>query len=150
MKGLGIAQSLVLIIWFYLGVVRKQGFVMFNQFQKRIARHVIAELVLSEQARKSGNSHTEFQHLENAHVLGQESTYWHVKVHVLMLLWAMRNAQLKELFGQAFRIVGAATKTAFGLVPEGNTGGANVSPFKIMPIKPEHQALIRSAKSNGY
>jgi hypothetical protein len=32
------------------------------------------------------------------------------------------------------RIVGAATKTAFGLVPIGTTGGANVSPLKPMPV----------------
>jgi len=43
--------------------------------------------------------------------------------------------------------VGAATKTSFGLVPQGNTGGANVSPFKVMPVKPEYEAIINSAKS---
>ena len=32
--------------------------------------------------------------------------------------------------------VGAAAKTAFGRVPRGNTGGANVSPFAPMPIPP--------------
>jgi len=63
----------------------------------------------------------DFQHLENAHVLGQKSTYWHVKVHWLMLLLAVRNLETKEIFGQIFRMVGAATKTAIGLVPAGNT-----------------------------
>jgi len=65
-----------------------------------------------------------------------------------MLLWAFRNNQLKEIFGQIFRVIGAATKTAIGLVPQGNTGGANVSPFKVLPIKPEYQAIINNAKSN--
>lgn len=120
---------------------------MSNNFSKNIARYVKAELALAAKAKESGNVGTEFQHFENAHVIGQESTYWHVKVHVLMFLWAIRNFQLKELFGQTFRIVGAATKTAVGLVPQGNTGGANVSPFKVMPIKPEHQAIIRNAKA---
>ena len=63
-----------------------------------------------------------------------------------MLLWAVRNLQIGELLGQAVRIVGAATMTTIGLVPKGNTGGANVSPFKVMPIKPEHQAAINRAK----
>lgn len=121
---------------------------MFNHFQKNIAQYVIAELEHAEQAKKAGNINTEFHHLENAHVLGQESTYWHVKVHVLMLLWAIRNSQLKEFFGQILRIIGAATKTTFGLVPQGNTGGVNVSPFKVMPVKSEHQTIIYSAKSN--
>jgi hypothetical protein len=50
---------------------------------------------------------------------------------------------MREVFGQIFRIVGAATKTPFGIVPQGNTGGANVSPFKKMPIDPELANLIR-------
>ena len=120
---------------------------MLSNFSKNIAQHVEVELVLAAKFRKFGDVLTEFKHLENAHVLGQESTFWHVKVHMLMLVWAFRNLQLKELFGQAFRIVGAATKTAIGLVPQGNTGGANVRPFKVMPIKPEHQKIISNAKA---
>ena len=65
-----------------------------------------------------------------------------------MLLWALRNYQFKEIFGQIFRVIGAVTKTAIGLVPQGNTGGANISPFKVLPIKPEHQTIINNAKSN--
>ena len=122
---------------------------IFSRFSKNITRFVLAELDLAIDARKSGDISAEFKHLENAHVLGQESTYWHVKVHVLMLLWALRNFQLKECFGQLFRIVGAALTTAFGLVPQGNTGGSNVSPFKVMPIKNEHQVIINEAKSNS-
>lgn len=64
-----------------------------------------------------------------------------------MLVWAARNYSVREMLGQIFRIVGAATKTAFGLVPQGNTGGANVSPFKKMPIAPDLAALIHKAKS---
>ena len=119
---------------------------MSNRFSKNIAGFVEAELILAAQAKRAGDVTTEFGHLENAHVIGQESTYWHVKIHWLMLLWAVRNGQLKEGFGQSFRIVGAATKTAVGLVPQGNTGGANVSPFKVMPIKPELQTIISGAK----
>lgn len=120
---------------------------MLTKFSLNIAPFVKAELELATNARQAGNSSLEFGHLENAHVLGQESTYWHVKVHGLMLLWALRNLDLKEIFGQIFRIVGAATKTVFGLVPLGNTGGVNVSPLKRMPIKPEHQIIIDNAKS---
>jgi len=64
-----------------------------------------------------------------------------------MLVWAARNRSVREALGQVFRIVGAATKTALGLVPSGNTGGSNVSPFKKMPIAPDLEALIRNAKS---
>ena len=88
-----------------------------------------------------------FEHLENAHVLGQESTYFHVKVHILMFCWAFKQNDLRELLGQTFRIAGAATKTAFGLIPSGNTGGSNVSPFKAMPISADHSDYIARAKS---
>ncbi|WP_288389267.1 DUF3703 domain-containing protein, partial [uncultured Alteromonas sp.] len=40
------------------------------------------------------------------------------------------------------RIVGAATKTAIGLVPKGNTGGTDISPFKRLPISAENQAIL--------
>jgi hypothetical protein len=47
-------------------------------------------------------------------------------------------------------MLGALTKTPIGLLPEGNTGGANVSPFKSMSISPENKAIlekIRNAQS---
>jgi hypothetical protein len=50
-------------------------------------------------------------------VIGHESTFWHVEVHVLMLVWAFRSRSAKEAVGQLFWIVDAATKTVFGLVP---------------------------------
>ena len=117
-----------------------------SNFTKKISPYVEQELSLAYQARKNGLIDIEFSHLENAHVLGQESTYLHVKVHGLMLLWGWRNQQIKEVLGQALRILGAATKTAIGLVPEGNTGGVNISPFKVLPINAKHQAIISKAK----
>ena len=87
-----------------------------------------------------------FEHLENAHVLGQASTWWHVKVHFLMLLWAIRHSKTRESIGQVLRIFGAATKTVFGWVPQGNTGGANVSPFASIPISPELAKKIEKAQ----
>jgi len=120
---------------------------MASNFTKKITPHVQAELKLAEHARTNSDIATEFSHLENAHVIGQESTYWHVYVHWQMLKWARRNTSAKESLGQVFRLIGAAALTAFGLIPQGNTGGANVSPFKVMPIKPEHQALINTAKT---
>jgi hypothetical protein len=119
---------------------------MMSKFSKNISTYVEAELTAAMSARKQGSTDAEFKHLENAHVLGQESTYWHTKVHGLMLMWGFRNLSLKEILGQLFRIIGAATMTAIGFVPQGNTGGANVSPFRPMPLEPEHQEIIEQAK----
>ena len=89
----------------------------------------------------------EFRHLERAHVLGQASTREHVRVHWHMLAWAWRKRDRREFFGQVYRLIGAATKTFIGMVPTGNTGGANVSPVKPMPVDPELARIIESAKA---
>ncbi|NRA60516.1 MAG: DUF3703 domain-containing protein [Psychrobium sp.] len=121
---------------------------MFNKFTKNIKPYVDAQLLLARKTTANGDMPPAFKYLENAHVLGQESTYLHVKVHFMMFLWALRSMDFRELVGQLFRMVGAATKTAFGLVPSGNTGGANVSPFKVMPISKEHAQCIENAKKD--
>lgn len=122
---------------------------MKSNFSKRVTPFIESELVSARRSRFSGDTRQEFVHLERAHVVGQESTYWHVKIHVLMLLWGFRNRSVREVLGQVFRIIGAVTKTAIGLVPQGNTGGANVSPFKRMPIAPDLAAVVRKAKSGA-
>ena len=116
-------------------------------FTRSIRPYVEEELALAHNEQNYGNKAEAFAHLENAHVLGQASTRLHVKVHVQMLLWAVKQGKIGEVFGQLFRIAGAATKTAFGLVPTGNTGGTNVSPFKVMPIKPELDRILKKARS---
>jgi len=63
-----------------------------------------------------------------------------------MLFWAVRQRKLSEAIGQVMRIVGAATKTAIGWVPEGNTGGARISPFKRLPIPDDLAQQIAAAK----
>jgi len=58
---------------------------MTSNFTRNIAPHVQAELELADKSRASGDPANEFHHLENAHIIGQESTYWHVNVHWQML-----------------------------------------------------------------
>lgn len=112
-----------------------------GNFANNIRPYVDAELV----AAARDPAHT-FRHLERAHVLGQASTREHVRVHWRMLGWAWRQRDSREWFGQSFRLIGAATKTFIGLVPNGNTGGANVSAVKPMPIDPELEAIITRAR----
>jgi cellulose synthase/poly-beta-1,6-N-acetylglucosamine synthase-like glycosyltransferase len=122
---------------------------MRRDFSKKIASCIEYEIQRSKFARSMRDYQLEFAHLERAHVLGQESTFWHAKVHCLMLVWALRNLSVREIFGQIIRVIGAVIVTPIGLVPLGNTGGANVSPFKKMPIDPELNSLINKAKSNS-
>ncbi len=85
---------------------------MLNRFSKNISYAVLKELSLARKARRNNDVLQEFSHLENAHVLGQNSTYWHTKVHCHMLYWARRNGDHQELRGQLLRAFGAFTKTA--------------------------------------
>ncbi|WP_105215143.1 DUF3703 domain-containing protein [Pseudoalteromonas sp. T1lg22] len=115
-------------------------------FTQAIRFSVLRELAQARRARRLAFSAQEFTHLENAHVLGQESTYWHTYTHWRMLVWGWQHKMYPEVAGQVLRIVGALSKTAIGLLPTGNTGGANVSPFKPMPLSPAHVQAINDAK----
>lgn len=74
-----------------------------------------------------------FYHLERAHILVQRNYIPHVNTHWWMLKVGWRRADVREVIGQLIRIVGSAG-SIIGAVPIGNTGGANVSPTKPMPI----------------
>jgi hypothetical protein len=114
-------------------------------YRIKIKPHVDLEVHAADIQMKNGKLEVAFSHLERAHVLGQASTVEHVRVHWLMFLWGIKCRSPREIIGQVFRIVGAATKTAVGFVPSGNTGGANVSPFKRLPIQADLAAIIKSA-----
>lgn len=120
-----------------------------SEFGRRIRPYVESELVAARQAEARGQPGVAFSHLERAHVLGQSSTVEHVRAHWYMLLWGIRQRNLPECLGQLLRIVGAATSTAIGLVPQGNTGGSNVSPFKRMPLPPELAARIEEVRTSA-
>ena len=115
-----------------------------SRFAENIRPYVDAELRAADL-----DTAREFVHLERAHVLGQASTREHVRVHWHMLRWAWRHRDAREFAGQLLRIVGAATKTFIGLVPAGNTGGANVSAVRPMPVDPELAAIIDRARGGS-
>ncbi len=119
-----------------------------SEFGRRIRPYVEREISAAYQADAQEKSDVAFFHLERAHILGQASTVEHVRVHWHMFLWSIRQRNVRECLGQLLRIVGAAISTAVGLVPQGNTGGTNVNPFKSMPIPPELAALIEEARTS--
>ena len=117
-----------------------------SRFHHRIRSAAQAELVAAARADERGEADTSFRFLERAHVLGQSSTLLHVRVHWLMLRWAIRQHRKAEAAGQLLRIVSAACKTAIGWVPRGNTGGANVSPLRRLPIPADLQQQLDHAR----
>ncbi|MCW5663706.1 MAG: DUF3703 domain-containing protein [Piscinibacter sp.] len=118
-------------------------------FNQTIRPCISAELTEAWCALRRGERESSFRHLERAHVLGQSSTLHHVRVHLSMLAWALHTRTPREVAGQLLRIVGATTKTPFGLVPTGNSGGSNVSPAKPLPIPADLAASIASARQNA-
>jgi hypothetical protein len=121
-----------------------------SNFARAIKPFVDAELQAAHAFEVAGDAQRSFAHLERAHVLGQLSTWQHVRVHWQMLRWGLRQRQLREVLGQILRIGGAASKTALGWVPAGNTGGSNISPLRALPVDPElaqHIARARTAHS---
>lgn len=116
------------------------------RFSKAVKPYIEDKLKLSRIEGESGNFQKQFELLEDVHVLGQQSTYYHTLVHFNMLRFGIEHADFREILGQIVRLVGALTKTAIGLVPIGNTGGANVSPFKNMAISPENQEILEKVK----
>jgi hypothetical protein len=108
---------------------------------ERILRAIETEFEQARLAEASGRAAEAFGHLERAHVLSQRFTWFHVRSHVLMWAWAWRQRQPRELLGQTTRIVAAALFSRIW-VPEGNTGGANVSALKPMPIPTDLREVL--------
>ncbi len=79
-----------------------------------------------------------FYHLENAHILGQKHLYRHIASHYWMLIHGIKTKNIKEVFGQITRIIASVFFTNIW-VPKGNTGGANISPIKSIPVREELQ-----------
>ena len=117
-----------------------------SQFARRIHSSVEFELGAAHRAELRGEADLAFRHLERAHVLGQASTFEHVRVHSRMLGWAWRQRSIAEAVGQLWRLVGAALVTAIGWIPEGNTGGARVSGVRPMPIPPDLKRVLDDAR----
>lgn len=109
--------------------------------------YIDKEIALAKQFADVGDKESAFHHLERAHVLGQGDTYQHTRIHWLMLKHGLRHSDVREVAGQVLRIAGASTKTPFGIYPKGNTGGANVSPFKPMPIPDDLAEIINATRS---
>ena len=87
-----------------------------------------------------------WRHLERAHILGQPYPMEHTAVHWKMLLYGFKTKIAKEIIGQLPRLLVGGVKSWAGMIPVGNTGGANVSPIRPMPIPDDLQQIMRYAR----
>ena len=106
-----------------------------------IAQAFANEWQAAKIARNAGELNQAFAHLERAHILGQRHTWLHVRSHVGMLGIAWQRRDVREIIGQLTRIVAAAVFSRIW-IPEGNTGGANVSATQPMAIPDDLRAIL--------
>jgi hypothetical protein len=83
---------------------------------------------------------------ERAHVLGQSYPVPHIYVHWLMLKFGIRIKSSKEILGQIPRLLVGGVKSFVGVIPVGNTGGANVPALRSMEIPNDLQVIINKNK----
>lgn len=96
-------------------------------------------------ARRAGDIAAAFRHLERAHILGQRRTRLHARSHVGMLVLAWARRDRREIVGQLLRIAAAALFSRLW-VPDGNTGGADVSAFRRMPVPEDLREVLEHAR----
>jgi len=82
-------------------------------------------------------------HLSRAHILSQRYTWPHVRVHILMLRAGVESLDAREVVGQLTRVVAAALFSRIW-VPIGNTGLADVSAVRPMPVPEDLRALLNA------
>ena len=80
--------------------------------------------------------------LERAHILSQPDLPLHLRVHWIMLRYAARMGDLREVAGQTLRLTLAPIGSLTGRIPVGNTGRSDVSAFQPMPIPADLRAAI--------
>ena len=102
-----------------------------------------AELSAANSAAAGGKVEVAFHHLERAHILSQRHTSEHVHVHWLMLRLGASVGAWREVIGQSTRIVAAAVFSRIW-VPIGNTGRANVSAMRPMPIPDDLRSVLEN------
>jgi len=83
--------------------------------------------------------------LERAHILSQPWPLKHVRAHAAMIRLAVRQRDVRELMGQAVRLVVAGPASAVGKYPAGNTGRARVPATLPMPITDDLAQLLEGA-----
>lgn len=88
------------------------------------------------------NHEAAFASLETAHVLGQQFLLPHIVVHIWMLRIGAARRDHREVIGQVVRLMATVPGFLLGWVPLGNTGGANVSALKPMPVPDALSQLV--------
>ena len=114
--------------------------------KKNLSKYFKAELDKANSSILNGDYQKGWYHLERAHILGQPFPVAHSSVHWKMLCFGFKIKNYKEVLGQIPRLIFGGVKSFVGIVPIGNTGGANVPPLKPMEISDDLKLIIQANK----
>ena len=105
--------------------------------------HYRQELEIYRREMTNENFQLAWRQLERAHILGQPWFVQHTHTHWLMLRFGIKIKNKKEILGQLPRLLAGGIKSFVGIIPTGNTGGANVPPLKKMEIPEDLKNMMR-------
>jgi hypothetical protein len=100
------------------------------------------ERLAATTARRAGDAHGEWHHLERAHILSQPIARLHLRTHGAMLAASVRGRDGHEIAGQVLRLLLAGPGSISGRYPVGNTGGADDSAFSPMAVPDDLRPLL--------
>jgi hypothetical protein len=109
---------------------------------QHVREHFERALAGAKTAVREGRDAEAWPLLERAHVLGQAYVGPHVRAHWAMLGCGWRQRSPREVVGQIVRLLVAAPASLAGVLPLGNTGGADVPMTKPMPISDDLRAIL--------
>ncbi|MCG6166907.1 DUF3703 domain-containing protein [Leptospira sanjuanensis] len=98
---------------------------------------------------KAGRFQEAWKFLERAHLIGQYHPVPHTGSHGRMLLFAVRQKDWKEVFGQLPRLSFGWLGSLLNRIPVGNPGGSDVPIFASFPIPEDLRELLADADSSG-
>jgi hypothetical protein len=106
-------------------------------------RHLAFEVRLKAgySALAAADASAALAHFEAAHILGQASTWRHVRSHMALFRWGWQQSDRREMRGQVGRLVGATLFTWLW-VPVGNPGSTRIGAFAPHPVPAELRTLL--------
>ena len=104
------------------------------------------ELDSSRQNQLRGSQPLAWRHLERAHILSQAWSMQHTYTHWRMLQFGVATKSWREVLGQLPRLLLGGIKSFVGIIPVGNTGGANVPPLRAMGIPEDLKKILKRYK----
>ena len=113
---------------------------------RQVREHFETSLAQAKAAVREARYAEAWPLLERTHVLGQAYTGPHVRSHWAMLVCGWRQRNAKEIVGQVARLLVAVPASLTGVLPVGNTGGANVPMTQPMPVPDDLRAILGAVK----